>query len=101
MKTADNRKEKIRELKQAIDDANVEMKVLKTQKATAITDKLKSKNSKEVTKLTAVITGLENELKLTRDNRNSSSFFSWNPTGMNRRMKRQMRKLGKKSKYRL
>jgi phosphopantetheine adenylyltransferase len=80
------RRAKIKELKLKIKEASEELTIVRKQEV--VTDEDKEKRRKNIVEYVSVISGLEQELKLTIMNRNLSSAFEWKPTPMNRRQRR-------------
>jgi len=96
MKTIDQRKEKIRELKTAITTANVEIaEMVKEKDKLEDVAKKKEKETEIMVKKTLVQNMMES-LKMVRMNRNSSKFFEFTPTPPNRQQARAFRKRNKK-----
>jgi len=99
----DPRKAKIQRLKLEIKAAqdNVasalsNLNLEEEMKLTPEEQEIKKKSFKEMLEVNKVtIKSLQEELKLTRMNKNSSPFFEWLPTLANRRMRRAARKLRK------
>lgn len=97
----DQRKQKITDLKAQIKAAqdNVaselsSIDLAEEMKLTPEEQETKKKSFKDMLELNKVnIKSLQEELKLTRMNKNSSKFFEWLPTLANRRMRRAARKL--------
>lgn len=93
--TKDPRKEKIRELKGVIKEAQGDLDEFKKNNIIleSMTEETKKEKRSEISKKIAILQGLEEELKKTRMNKNSSSFFSFTSTpGMNRRQRKLMRR---------
>jgi hypothetical protein len=90
----DKRREKINELKVAIKGATEELKTaseaLKAIKNKTVSDEEKKKLLNDMMQARSVCEALAEELKLTRLNKLSSSFFEWIPSPANRRMRRAM-----------
>jgi hypothetical protein len=92
------RKEKIRELKEVIKMATEEYRAMvekyRTDKINeTLTDETKKEYEQAIGTRGAVIEGLREELKMTRMNKNSSSFFEWHPSAPNRRTRRLFSKM--------
>lgn len=103
--TKDPRKEKITELKQSIKDATAELEQAReafkavnnenpqTDEERTDYNLRRANKLKELTDLSTVLHALGEELTITRMNKNMSTSFDWQPSPMNRRARRAMRRL--------
>ena len=99
----DPRKQKIKDLKNQIKEAQdnvvTELSSLNLEEEAKLTpeeQETKKNSFKEMLEVNKVnIKSLMEELKLTKMNKHSSTFFEWMPTLANRRMRRSARKLRK------
>lgn len=105
MATVDNRKQKIRELKQAIKTAQDEVvdlfSAIDVKKESQLSEEEQKAKKEEfkvnIAKTRAMISSYQEELKQIRANKLGSSFFEFTPNkGMNRRQARAFRRMNKK-----